>query len=280
MKYQGCLCFAIAAVLGLNACRTSPPAAGEPLSSPRWVSSWASAQQIPEPRNALPSADLDNTTLRQIIRTSLGGDRIRLRVSNVYGTAPITLGELSIARSARSSSSEIDPRTSKPVTFSNQEVVTIPAGAYMVSDPIDFSVEPLTHLAVSIHFVSAPERQTGHPGSRATSYVLPGNHVARATLPDAKQVDHWYQIAGLDVEATHSSRALVIVGDSITDGFGVEANTDRRWSDFLISRVQKDPELRCTLAVLNVGLGGNRMLLDGLGPNGLSRFDRDVVNTH
>jgi lysophospholipase L1-like esterase len=202
---------------------------------------------------------------------------MRLRVSNVYGTAPLTLGEVSVARSEKPDSSEIDPLTSKPVTFSRQEAVTIPAAAYIVSDPIEFSVEPLAHLAVSIYFPRAPEQQTGHPGSRATSYTQPGNQVTRRTLSDAKHVDHWYQISGLDVETGGAPRALMILGDSITDGFGVQANTDQRWTDFLIARIQNDSELKNTLAVLNVGLGGNRLLLDGLGPNGLSRFDRDVV---
>jgi lysophospholipase L1-like esterase len=97
-------------------------------------------------------------------------------------------------------------------------------------------------------------------------------------LSNAKRVDHWYQLAGLDVETGDTSRALMIIGDYITEGFGVQPNTDQRWTDFLIARVQNDPELKNTLAVLNAGLGGNRVLVDGLGPNGLARFDRDVVN--
>ena len=266
------------AVLAVTACQTAPPEPGEASASPRWIGGWVSAQQIPEPRNALPPADLENATLRQVIRTSLGGERIRLRISNVYGTAPLAVGEMSIARSAAPDTAGIDPRTSRIVTFSDERTVTVPAGAYMLSDPIEFSVEPLTHLAVSMYFLKAPEQQTGHPGSRATSYLLPGNRVKEQTLPDAKQVDRWYQLAGLDVEATVSSQALVVIGDSITDGFGVRPNTDQRWTDFLISRVQADPELQGRLAVLNLGLGGNRLLLNGLGPNGLARFDRDVLN--
>ena len=187
-------CLAVLAALGLGACPTLP-ADSEPVSKSNWVSSWVSALQIPEPRSAIPPDELTNSTLRQIIRISLGGSRIRLRVSNVYGTAPLTLGKISIARAARPDSSEIDPLSSRQVTFSRQETVTIPAGAYMVSDPIEFSVEPLIHLAVSIYFPLAPEQQTGHPGSRATSYIQHGNHVARKTFSNAKRVDHWYQVA-------------------------------------------------------------------------------------
>src|SRR5690606_19751366 len=221
-----------------------------------WVSSWVSAQQVPEPRNALPPEDLENATLRQVIRPSLGGSRLRLRVSNVYGTTPLTLDNIQMARAVRPDSPEIDARSSSPVTFSGQERVTIPAGAYMVSDPIGLEVEAMNHLAVSIYFPSAPAQQTGHPGSRATSYIQHGNHVAQETLPDAKRVDHWYQLAGLDVAGSTSSRALLVLGDSITDGYGVQANTDRRWTDFLVARVQNDPGLSSSLAVLNVGLGG------------------------
>ena len=278
MIYRATTALLAVAVLAVTACQTGPPEPGKASASPGWIGSWVSAQQIPEARNALPPADLEDATLRQVIRTSLGGERIRLRISNVYGTAPLAVGEVSIARPVTPDTARIDPRSSRIVTFSNEKAVTVPAGAYMLSDPIDFSVEPLTHLAVSMYFPKAPDQQTGHPGSRATSYLLPGNRVKEETLAEAKQVDHWYQLAGLDVEATGSSQALVVIGDSITDGFGVQPNTDQRWTDFLMSRVQADPELQGRLAVLNVGLGGNRLLLDGLGPNGLARFDRDVLN--
>lgn len=278
MTRTGCVSVGVALVLAIGACPASASKPGSLIPSPGWISSWVSAQQIPEPRNALASGDLDKATLRQVIRTTLGGSRVRLRVSNVYGTAPLTVGQVSIARSADPKTSGVDVQTLEHVTFSQHESVTIPAGAYIVSDAVDLRVEPLTHLVVSMYFPREPEQQTGHPGSRATSYVQAGNRIDEQTLPDAKPVDHWYQLAGLDVDAIDSSRALVIIGDSITDGHGVSANTDRRWTDFLVARVQGDRELRCSLAVLNVGLGGNRMLLDGLGPNGLARFDRDVLD--
>jgi lysophospholipase L1-like esterase len=270
-------CAAFLAALGAVACQALPPQ--EPAAAQsNWVSSWASAQQVPEPRNALPPGDLENATLRQVIRPSLGGSRARLRLSNVYGTTPLTLDNIRIARAAKPDSSEIDPHSSRAVTFSRQERVTIPAGAYMVSDPIDMRVEARNHLAVSIWFPAPPGQQTSHPGSRATSYIQPGNHVETEVLAEAEQVDHWYQLAGLDVESGDTSRALLVIGDSITDGFGVQPNTDRRWTDFLVARIEEDPKLDGTLAVLNVGLGGNRLLLDGLGPNGLARFDRDVLD--
>src|SRR5690606_18019576 len=216
----------LALAASLSACQLSPAQTGHA----KRVGSWASAQQVPEPRNALPAGALDDATLRQVIRASLGGGRVRLRVSNVYGTAPLAIGSMNIARSADPASSGIREGTSMPVTFSGEGSATVPAGAYLVSDPLEFAVESLEHLAVSMHFPKAPAQQTGHPGSRATSWVQPGNHVAAPSLPRAESVDHWYQLSGLDVEAPDAARALIVIGDSITDGFGVSPNTDRRWT--------------------------------------------------
>lgn len=270
---------AACAALLLGACKAPrPPASDLDDQGSQWVSSWISAQQIPEPRNALPATALEGATLRQVVRASLGGKRLRLRISNVFGDQPLTVGGASIARSTHGDSSEIDADTLQPVTFSAMPSVTIPAGAYVVSDPVDFPIRAVDQLAVSIYFPTSPSRQTGHPGSRATSYVLAGNHLSDVRLPDAMEVVHWYQLSALDVETDSGSNALVVLGDSITDGFGVQPNTNQRWTDYLISRVQDDARLECRLAVLNAGLGGNRILSDGLGPNVLSRFDRDVLS--
>lgn len=264
-----------ALVLALGAGSSLP---AEDRTPPAWVGSWASAQQVPEPRNALPAEYLQDATLRQVIRPSLGGERMRLRISNVFGTAPLMLGKVSIARSADPATSRVQQKTLMGVTFAGNAAITIPAGAYMLSDPIPLAVDPLTHLVVSVHYPSPPAQQTGHPGSRATSYVLDGEHVMRESLPGAKEVDHWYQVAGLDVEPRSPACALLVIGDSITDGFGVRPNTDQRWTDFLIDRIRRDEALKDSLSVLNVGLGGNRLLLDGLGPNGLARFARDALD--
>jgi lysophospholipase L1-like esterase len=132
------------------------------------------------------------------------------------------------------------------------------------------------HLAISLYLPEAPARQTGHPGSRATSWLVHGNRVDAPDLPGAQSVNRWYQIAGIDVEAPARAAAIVTFGDSITDGAGVQPNTDTRWPDVLSRRLQAEPATR-HLSVLNHGIGGNRMLLDGLGPNALARFERDVL---
>jgi lysophospholipase L1-like esterase/peptidoglycan/xylan/chitin deacetylase (PgdA/CDA1 family) len=241
-----------------------------------WVASWASAQQIPEDRNAMRPEDLEDATLRQIIRLSVGGERIRLRLSNAFGTAPLTIDSIYVARGTLGHA-RIDPATRRRVTFGGRASVTIPAGATYVSDPVMLPVPALSHVAVSFHLPQAPARQTSHPGSRATTFHVHGDHAADDDLPNAQRIAHWYQLAGIDVEAPPEAGVIVAIGDSITDGHGVVIDTDTRWTDFLAERLQADPATR-HIAVVNAGIGGGRVLEDGLGPNASARFERDVLN--
>jgi lysophospholipase L1-like esterase len=153
--------------------------------------------------------------------------------------------------------------------------VVIPAGAEYISDPLSYAVEAGADLAVSIHYGEPPQQETGHPGSRATSYLVRGDLVSAADLPGAKKVDHWYQLSGIDVAASDRSFSTVILGDSITDGHGATTNGNDRWPDVLARRLQA-AHFR-NIGVLNEGIGGNHLLTDGLGPNALARFDRDVL---
>ena len=260
-----------AAALAAAGAPAPAAAAGE-----SWVRSWTTTLQVPEDRNALPSGDLQDATLRQVVRLTIGGERLRVRVSNLFGTEPLRLRSVRVARSADPATSRIDPETDRRVTFGGRAEILVPAGAEYVSDPIQLAAPAMSHLTVSMHLPEAPARQTSHPGSRATSYVIPGDHSAAETLPEAQAVIHWYQLAAVDVVAPRQAEAIVLFGDSITDGFGVQPNTDTRWPDFLARRLQADPRTR-HLAVLNQGLSGNRIMRDGLGPNALSRFDRDVL---
>jgi lysophospholipase L1-like esterase len=262
---------ALGALAALLLCQAAAPAPA-PLN---WVASWASAQQVPEPQNALPADALDGATLRQLVRLSIGGPRIRVRVSNRFGTEPLGIDAASIALAADPASARLAGPPLR-LGFAGRGQVVVPAGAEFVSDPVTLPVRPLSTLAVSLHFAKAPARQTGHPGSRATSYWLGGDHVADADLPGANKVDHWYQLAAIDVEARRGAAAIAAFGDSITDGNGVQPNTNRRWTDFLAERLQAAPATR-DVALVNLGIGGNRLLQDGLGPNALARFDRDVL---
>ena len=250
------------------------PACAQTSKETQWVGSWASAQMAPDANNSLSPQDYPNATLRQVVRLSLGGEQLRVRLSNAYGTQPLTITAARVAVSMALNTARIDPATNRPLTFSGAPTVTIPAGADAWSDPVALKVAPLTSLAISLHYPAAPSVQTGHPGSRATSYVLPGDHTAAADLPGAKTADRWFQIASIDVVPTQKTGAIVAFGDSITDGYGVQPNTNLRWTDGLIERLKAAGK---PIAVLNLGIGGNRVLADGLGPSGLSRFDRDVL---
>jgi lysophospholipase L1-like esterase len=241
--------------------------------TPKWVGAWASAQMAPDAKNSLDPQDYPDATLRQVVRLSIGGDKIRVRLSNTFGTQPLTLKAARVAVSAALNSARIDPATDRALTFSGRTEVTIPAGADYWSDPVALKIAPLTSLAISLHYAAAPSVQTGHPGSRATSYVLAGDHTADADLPGAKTADRWLQIASVDVVSARKAAAIVAFGDSITDGYGVQPNTNLRWTDGLIERLKGR-----NIGVLNLGIGGNRVLLDGLGPNALARFERDVLS--
>ncbi len=242
----------------------------------RWIGSWAASQQIPEPQNALSPDDLRQATLRQIVHLSLGGQTLRVHLSNAFGTTPLHLSGVHIARPVSPSSSAIDPGTDKPLTFHGSADVTIPSGAEFISDPVGYAIAPFGDLAVSIHFDIPPAQQTGHPGSRATSYLVHGDLAAAASLPGAKKIEHWYQLAGIDVLAAPGAISTVALGDSITDGHGATTNGNDRWTDVLARRLQTTAATR-TVGVLNQGIGGNHLLTDGLGPNALARFDRDVL---
>ena len=240
-----------------------------------WVGSWAASQQLVEPHNSLSPDDLRDCTLRQIVHLSLGGTKLRVHLSNRFGTAPLRFVSAHIARSA-AASSKIDTATDKTLTFSGSADVTVPAGADYVSDPIDFRAASFADIAISLHLETPPAEETGHPGSRATSYVTHGDHVSEADLADAKKVEHWYFISGIDVTAPSAAVAVVALGDSITDGHGATTDANNRWPDVLAKRLQGSAATR-EVGVLNHGIGGNRILLDGLGPNALARFDHDVL---
>ncbi|HWC16998.1 MAG TPA: hypothetical protein VG498_08275, partial [Terriglobales bacterium] len=158
----------------------------------QWVGSWATSQQLVEPRNSLTPDDLRDCTLRQIVHLSLGGTKLRVHLSNRYGTAPLRFTSVHIARPLSTSSAKIDSSTDAALKFSGSSEVTVPAGADYLSDPVEFHASPLSDLAITSYIELPPAEQTGHPGSRATSYYVHGNQVSAADLGDAKKVEHWY----------------------------------------------------------------------------------------
>lgn len=247
-----------------------------PAADPHWVGSWATSEQIPEERNALPPGTLDDATLRQIVHLSIGGRTIRVHLSNAFGTAPLHISAAHIAKPLSPAAPAIAQGSDRALSFGGAADVTIPAGAEYLSDPIDYAVAPGSDLAITLHFERQPTQQTSHPGARTNSYIVKGDQVAAADMPDALKVEHWFFIGGVDVAAAPDAVTIVALGDSITDGRGSTTNGNDRWSDDLARRLAKEKPGR-QFGMLNHGIGGNHLLLDGLGPNTLARFDRDVL---
>lgn len=266
-------------LLGLafgSAAAAATPSLARTVPPLRWMRSWSSAQQIAEPHNALPPESLSDATLRQQVRLTLSGGRFRVRLSNLFGAEPLVVKGAHVARPVALDGPRTLPGSDRPLLFAGRPEVSIPAGADYLSDPVDMAVEAFDTLSVSLWLAGSPTLQTSHPGSRATSYVTPGDRTAEANLPDATRVDHWYFLSGVDVETSRAAPGIMVVGDSITDGYGVQPNTNTRWTDFLAERLRAERPDQ-PRAVLNAGFGGNRLLADGLGPGTLARFERDVL---
>jgi lysophospholipase L1-like esterase len=239
-----------------------------------WVGTWACGPQTTEQANLPPSPGLAGNTLRQMVRVSIGGTQVRLRLSNEYGTSALSLSSVHVAVSKGGGA--IDTATDKALSFSGMPAVTIATGQAVFSDPLDFALAPLSDLAISMHFTTQSGDVTGHPGSRTTSFLQTGDAVASASLASPAKAEHWYFITGLDVMADAASAAIVVLGDSITDGRGSTTDQNNRWPDILAKRLQAN-SATSKLGVLNMGIGGNTVLSAGLGPTATARFDHDVI---
>jgi lysophospholipase L1-like esterase len=242
-----------------------------------WVTTWGCGPQLTEPGN-LPPAPLANSTLREFVHVTLGGQHLRVRLSNAYGTNTVVIiNSAHVAMAGTLGSGTIDPTTDKALTFRGAPSVVIPPGEVILSDPFDYNLHALTNLAISIYFgnVSATTIN-GHPGSRTTSFIVASNAVSSANLSGAPNVAHWYIITGVDVLADAADRTVVTLGDSITDGRGSTTDGNDRWPDDLARRLATNAPT-AGVAVDNMGIGGNGIFA-GLGPAAMNRFDRDVLN--
>jgi lysophospholipase L1-like esterase len=209
-----------------------------------------------------------------VVHVSLGGQRLRVRFSNVFGDGPLTITGAAIAPSL--GDHRVDATTQRSLTFGGNASVSIPAGRDTASDVVVYALAPLSNLAITARFGAVPTAVTGHPGSRTTSYLQTGDALAAASLSAARPTVHWYVAAGIDVPAANGSAAVVALGNSITDGRGSGTDRQNRWPDELARRLQQDPATR-HVGVLNAGIGGNCVLRGCLGPSALARLDRDVL---
>ncbi|MFI1354220.1 SGNH/GDSL hydrolase family protein [Streptomyces sp. NPDC020898] len=267
--------------------RSPQPTVADPgRSATKWVNTWTSMPQLTEPGNLPPApftgerATLVDTTLRQTVRVSTGGERVRLRFSNAFGTTPLPLTAVTVALplDGRAGVGAVEPGTLRDVTFAGRRSTTVPAGAQVVSDPLDFALRPATNLTVTTYLANgqASLALTSHPGSRTTSYLRNGDGTTEQDLTGATPVNHWYLLSDVEVLSRPDTRAVAVLGDSLSDGRGSTTNGNNRWPDQLLDRLRGIPG-GDRIAVLNQAAGGNRILNDGLGPNALARLDRDIL---
>jgi lysophospholipase L1-like esterase len=257
---------------------------------PAWVGTWTTAVTGPA-TPPQPQTVFENQTLRQIVHLSIGGNALRVRLSNEYGEESLVVGEARVARRPEGATgSEIAARTDRRLTFGGRSSFTIPAGTPALSDPVSLRVPPQSDLVISLYLPRSTPAATVHGSAFQTNYVASGNVTRSASLGGATERTSWYFLSGVSVTAGPKAGAIVAFGDSITDGAVTTVDANHRWPDFLARRLQADPSRR-QLGVLNKGIGGNRLLHDGntradtsfagLGPlfgdSALSRFDRDVA---
>ena len=247
--------------------------AGIAMAGGHWVGTWGTAPQLEERHNNPPAPGLANNSLREIVQVSIGGKKVRLKLTNEFSTeaTEIKAVELAIAKTA-GSSSEIDEATTVSLTFNGESGVTIPANGTVISDAVNFKMGDRQNVAITIHYGSASPSVSGHPGSRTTSYLKEGN---TTDFTGAIRTDHWYSIQTLEVEAPKKAGAIAILGNSITDGRGSTTNEQNRWADVLSRRLLANKATK-RVGVLNMGIGGNCVLGGGLGPAGVNRYQRDL----
>ncbi len=239
-----------------------------------WVATWATAEQVVEPHNCPPAPYLENNSIRQIVQVSISGKKIRLKFSNEFSQGPVTINAAQVAIAATAgSSSDIIEGTEKSLTFNGSSSVTIQPGELVVSDPISFKIDNRENVAITMQLGQASSTSvTGHPGSRTTSYIKEGQ---TSDFSGATATAHWYIINAIEVLAEKDARAVVVLGNSITDGRGSTTDQQNRWTDNLSRRLLENKATK-RVAVLNMGLGGNCILNGGLGPTGRTRYKRDL----
>ena len=237
-----------------------------------WAATWESS---PEPPRA-PLITLAGQTVRQIAHVSLGGIYVRVKLSNEFGDAPLTIGTAHIAL-AGPAGAAIQPDTDRALTFSGKPGITIPVGARVLSDPVSLTVPAMSNVAVSVYFPVATGAVTENYFSMQTGYMAAGDVTNAPDMPGAATTTQRVILTGIDVSAGSDTKVVVALGDSLTGGFGSTVDANHRWTDLLSARLATRKGGGPPIGVVNAGIGGNRLLHDFFGPNALARFDRDVL---
>ncbi len=241
-----------------------------------WVGTWATAPQTVV-KSFMPYNNcMTNRSVRQVVKVSIGGDVIRLKLSNIYSMQPVEIRSIYIAHAK--DSSDIDAKTAQYFKFGNSYKTVIPAGKQIVSDALKFNLRNLERVAITINYTSAPEIPTVHMGSRTTSYIMKGVTNAHSNFEKAFRENHWYNISGIDVYTMSTNMsAIAIMGNSITDGKCSTDNAQNRWPDVMSEMLQLKHKIT-NQGVLNLGIGNNRVTVPGgFGALAKERFDRDIL---
>lgn len=241
-----------------------------------WVGTWATAPQTVV-RSFMPYNNcMTNRSVRQVVKVSIGGNVIRLKLSNIYSMQPVEIRSIYIAHAK--DSSDIDAKTAQYFKFGNSYKTVIPAGKQIVSNALKFKLRNLERVAITINYTSAPEIPTVHMGSRTTSYIMKGVTNAHSNFAKAFRENHWYNISGIDVYTiSNNMSAIAIIGNSITDGKCSTDNAQNRWPDVMSEMLQLKHKIT-NQGVLNLGIGNNRVTVPGgFGALAKERFDRDIL---
>ena len=241
-----------------------------------WVGTWATAPQTVV-RSFMPYNNcMTNRSVRQVVKVSIGGDVIRLKLSNIYSMQPVEIRSIYIAHAKDSFS--IDAKSAQYFKFDNSYKTVIPAGKQIVSDALKFNLRNLERVAITINYTSAPEVPTVHMGSRTTSYIMKGVTNAHSNFEKAFRENHWYNISGIDIYTmSNNMSAIAIMGNSITDGKCSTDNAQNRWPDVMSEMLQLKHKIT-NQGVLNLGIGNNRVTVPGgFGALAKERFNRDIL---
>lgn len=249
---------------------------GGSTGSQHWLGVWTGSPYVDSANP--PPVSLANAVLRQVVHISQGGSQLRVLFSNLFGNGPVTISSahLALCKAAPAVDSSIDTTTDKALAFSGSASVTIAQGKEVWTDPVDFAAPALGNITITTAFGSVPSSVCGHSGSRTTSYIQAGSKdVSAANMTSATKTDHWFYISGIDVMADASAKAIVAIGDSITDGRGTDTNKNNRWTDVLAARLQANAAT-ASVSIMNQGIGATN-LVGTSGTAAQARFARDVL---
>ncbi|KAK8115841.1 extracellular GDSL-like lipase/acylhydrolase [Apiospora sp. TS-2023a] len=249
-----------------------------------WVASWTSMPQLVEQNNLPPAsfrgggAVFKDATVRQTLHLSIGAERFRFQISNTFGGSalPVTAASVALSAGNKAGVNGIETSTLLGLTFNGSESVSIPRGQVVYSDPVDITAAAQSMVTLSLYSQAGQSGSsiTGHPGSRTTSWMQQGNHVNTSTVTGAN-TKHWYFVSAVDAWVPKTASAMVILGDSITDGRGSTDDANNRWPDLLLAKMQKSN--LTNIGINNQAAGGNAVLTGGLGPPLMQRYKRDLL---